>query len=326
VTSRSACVLHVGAAILLVAATASAQARKSDPATERQRLLAQAEAMLSAGQRDDAYRLFSTVATRYASVRAMLSVARIQASAGDRGASLETLQRARALAPNSEDVLSAFAQVSLAAGAVMQAAVVLQDLTHMCPSVAQYHYLLGVALMLAGAMVDAHEALLRADQLEPGKAQTQIAIGLALNSRKMYTEARPYLVRGLELEPENVDAMAALAEAEQGVGETEQADARVQRVLSKAPAHANGNFVLGLLLMQRAQYAEARDALLKSVKAQPNLSRAYYQLSLAYARLGDEANSQKALEQYRQAQKEIEERVAQIRTETGMPGRGGMAR
>jgi len=72
----------------------------------------------------------------------MVQLARLQAGAGDRGAALQTLRRARGLAPNSEDVLSAFAQVSLAAGAVTPAAVVLQNLTRMCPSVPQYHYLL----------------------------------------------------------------------------------------------------------------------------------------------------------------------------------------
>ena len=144
----------------------------------------------------------------------------------------------------------------------------------MCPAVASYHYLLGVALMLAGDMVDAHESLQRADQLEPGRAQTLVALGLALNSRKLYTDADPYLVRGLELEPENIDAIAALAESEQGTGEVDQADRDVQRVLAKAPDHANGNLVLGLLLMQRNDHAGARDALLKAVAAQPNLARA----------------------------------------------------
>jgi tetratricopeptide (TPR) repeat protein len=223
-------------------------------------------------------------------------------------------------------VLFMSAQVSLAAGAVIPGAWVLQNLTHMCPSVAQYHYLLGVALMLAGDMVDAYESLQRADQLEPGRPQTLIALGLALNSRKMYSDAKPYLQRGLELEPDNVDALAALAESEVGVGETEQAGARVQRVLAKVPAHAAGNLVLGLVLMQQGKLAEARDAFLRSVAAQPNLSRAYYQLSLAYARLGDDAASAQALEQYRKAQRDIEEGVQRIRTETGMPGRGGMAR
>jgi tetratricopeptide (TPR) repeat protein len=315
--------LAAGAALLLLVVATAAADQPAGQASERERLLSQADAALAAGRRDEATQLFATAATKHESVRAMLQLAKLQAGAGDRAGSLKTLQKARSLAPNSEEVLSTFAQVSLGAGAVMPAASVLRNLTHMCPTVAQYHYLLGVALMLAGDMPDAHDALLRADQLEPGKAQTLVALGLALNSRKMYADAKPYLLRGLELEPENIDAMAALAESEEGVGEMDQADAHVQRVLSKAPNHANANLVLGLLLMQRNAFAEARDALLKSVAAQPNLARAYYQLSLAYARLGDDASSAKALEQYRQAQRDIEVRVDQIRTETGMPSRGG---
>jgi tetratricopeptide (TPR) repeat protein len=256
----------------------------------------------------------------------MVTLAKLQAGAGDRGGALQTLQKAQALAPDSEDVLSLSAQGFLATGAVVPAASVLQGLTRICPGVGQYHYMRGVALMLGADMVDAYDSLVRADQLEPGRPQTLIALGLALNFRKMYTDAKPYLLRGLELEPENVDALAALAEAEEGLGELEQAEARVRRVLTKAPGHANGNLVLGLLLMQQEKYAEARDAFLKTAEAQPNLPRAYYQLSLAYARLGDDANSRKAIEQYRQAQRDTEARVIQIRTETGMPSRGGMSR
>lgn len=318
--------LCAGLLVLLTASTAAAQTRPAGPSAERQRLVAQAEAALSAGRREEAAQLFSTAATKYQSVRAMVALARLQVGGGDRGAGLMTLKKAQELAPDSEDVLSMFAQASLAAGAMMPAARVLQGLIVMCPTVAQYHYLLGVALMYVGDMANACESLERADRLEPGKAQTLIALGFALNGRKMYPEAKPYLLRGLELEPENIDALAALAESEEGLGELEDAEARVQRVLAKAPRHANANLVKGLLLMQQQKFEDARDALLKTVAAQPNLVRAYYQLSLAYARLGDDANSQKALEQYRQAQRDMEARVVEIRAETGMPSRGGMTR
>lgn len=298
----------------------------SGAADAHQRLLEQADADLATGRRAEAAKLYAQAADRFQSVRALLQLARLQGSSGNRGVALETLQTARTIAPNSEEVLSAFAQVSLAAGAVTPAAVVLQSLTRMCPTVAQYHYLLGVSLMLAGDMVAAYESLQRADALEPNKASTLIALGLALNSRKMFDEARPFLVRGLELEPDNIDAVAALAETEEGLGKLDEAEALAGRVLAQQADHANGNLVMGLVLMQRGRYADARDAFAKTAAAQPNLPKAFYQLSLAHARLGDEASADKYQQLYRESQRRMEERVNEIRTQTGMPGKGGMSK
>lgn len=317
------------ALLVLLVALAGSPALAQAPAgasSDRQRLLDRAAAELAAGRRAEAAALLGEAAERHQSVRALLQLARLQAGAGDRTAAIQSLQKASAIAPNSEDVLAGFAQVSLAAGAVTPAAVALQNLTRMCPSVAQYHYLLGVALMLAGDMVEAHESLLRADRIEPGKAATLVAIGLALNSRKMFGEAGPYLTRGLELEPDNLDAVAALAETEEGLGELDRAEVLASRVLARSADHANANLVMGLVHMQRGRYAEARDAFARTAAAQPNLPKAFYQLSLACARLGDETGAAKYQDLYRESVKRMEDRVNEIRTETGLSGGGGMRR
>ena len=251
------------------------------------------------------------------SVKALLQEARTQASAGNTAGSLDTLRRARGLAPNSEDVLSAIAQVSLAARAPLRAVDVLEPLTRICPTVAQYHYLLGVALMQAGDLVAAVEALQQAQRLEPDRQLTLLALGLALNGRKLYSEAEPHLRRSLELQPGNVDATAALAEAQEGLGKLPEAETLARRVLASSDAHATANLVLGFVLMKQERFAEARDALLKAVAADPSSSRAHYQLSLAYARLGDQPGSEKHLELYRLKLREMEERTNAARTRTG---------
>jgi tetratricopeptide (TPR) repeat protein len=260
------------------------------------------------------------------SVKALLQLARLQSGQGDAAGALESLARARALAPNSEDILSASAQVSLAVRAPVPAILALEPLTRMCPTVAQYPYLLGVALMQAGDMLAAVEPLRQAERLEPGRVLTLVALGLALNGRKLYGEAKPHLMRGLELEPDNVEAVAALAEAEDGLGEVREAEAHAERALAKATSHATANLVLGMVRMKQERYAEARDALEKAVAADPASPKAHYQLSLAYARLGDDGRSQKEVELYQRKLREIEERVNQLRTETGLSGEIGLRR
>jgi tetratricopeptide (TPR) repeat protein len=280
----------------------------------------------AAGNRALAERQLRSAAERFKSVQALLQLARLQSGQGDAVGALESLTRARALAPNAEDVLSASAQVALAVRAPLPAILALEPLTRMCPTVAQYPYLLGVALLQAGDMLGAVEPLQQAQKLEPNRVLTLVALGLALNGRKMYAEAKPGLLHALELEPENVEATAALAEAEDGLGELAEAEAHAERALARAGGHATANLVVGMVRMKQERYAEARAAFERAIAGDPGSPKAYYQLSLAYARLGDEAGAQKQVELYQRKLREIDEQVHRLRTATGISDNGGMRR
>ncbi|MCA1563137.1 MAG: hypothetical protein LC804_23720 [Acidobacteria bacterium] len=142
--------------VLVIAAAAVATApetRQSAPAppqslearvAERDRALEQAAAALRAGRRDEAKQVLASAAERFDSVNALLQLARLQSGEGDAAGAVSTLGRARALAPNAEEVLGAIAQVSLAARAPVPAIIALEALTRVFPTVAQHHYLLGI--------------------------------------------------------------------------------------------------------------------------------------------------------------------------------------
>jgi tetratricopeptide (TPR) repeat protein len=270
-----------------------------------------------------AERQLRSAADRFQSVRALLQLARLQSDQKDAAGALASLRKARAIAPNSEEVLSTFAEVSLAAETPLAAIPILESLTDISPGVARYHYLEGLALMQAGDVVAAVEPLQEAERLEPNRVPTLLALGTALNGRELYAEAKPYLLRGLSLAPDSLEATAALAESEEGLAEIKEAEAHAQRVLSREAAQPTANLVQGMVSMKQERYAEARDALLKAAAAAPTSSKAHYQLSLAYARLNDEAGAQKHLDLYRQKVKEMEDRVRQVRELTGF-STGGM--
>jgi tetratricopeptide (TPR) repeat protein len=290
-------------------------------AAERQRVLAEAEAALEAGRRAEAKALFAAAAERFESVQALLQLARLQSGDGDAPGALATLDRARALAPNAEDVLSAIAQVALAGRAPVRAIRALVPLTRMAPTVAPHHYLLGVAFMQAGDMPEAVEALRQAERLDPAHNLTLIALGIALNNRKMFDEARPRLLRALDREPDNIEAIAAMAETEEGLGDLDAAERRATRALASAPAHPTANLVAGMVLMKRERYAEARDALERAAAADPESPKAYYQLSLAYARLGDAPQASRHQALYQQKLRAMEARIEEIRR-AGAPSGG----
>ena len=316
--------LYLLSVALTLAAEPQSAAPKSDAAA-RDRALQQAQVELDGGRRDRAKALLASAAERFDSVRALMQLARLQSGDGDAPGALATLERARTLAPNAEEVLSATAQVALAARAPVRAILALEPLTRFAPTVAQHHYLFGVALMQAGDLPAAADALHEADRLAPAQPLTLIALGIVLNNRKMFAEARPLLLRALEREPENVEALAALAECEEGLGELDAADAHAARALAAAPRHPTANLVVGMVLMKRGRYAEARAALERAAAADPESPKVYYQLSLACARLDDPAGAAGNRELYQQKLRAMEARVEELRR-AGLPTRGEMPR
>ena len=292
----------------------SAQSRSNVAIPDRVVLLQQAQAAMQSGRHADAIRLLRLAGERHQSVRAYLELARIQSMGGDRPAAMDSLSKAREIAPNSEDVLSAYAQLALATKQPLPAVLTLQALTRLYPTVSQYHYLLGVGLMGIGDMPSAATSLDEANRLEPDRAITLLAWGLALNNRKLFADARTVLSRSLELEPESVEAVAALAEAEAGLGDLDGAAAHAQQALDRSPGSATANLVLGLILMERRDYPAARDRLLKALEADPDSPKVAYQLSLVFARLGDETSANRYVELYREKMRGFEEKLKILRS------------
>jgi tetratricopeptide (TPR) repeat protein len=305
--------------ILAIAPVTSAGQATTPRAADRDALLSRASAAMSAGRRDEAKQLLQTAADRFQSVQALLLLARVQSSEGDASSALETLRRARTLAPNAEDVLSAFAQVSLAAHLPVPAILTLESLTRLCPTVAQYHYLLGVGLMTAGDMPAAVESLKRADALDADRPLTLIALGLAYNNQKLFADAKAALTRSLEIDPDGVETLAALAEAEAGLADLAAAETHASRALAKAPRNATANLVIGMVRMSQQRYPEARDALVAAAAADPKSPKPEYQLSLVYARLGDEAAAERHVELYRQKLRDMENTIKALH-EAGFAG------
>lgn len=282
--------------------------------------LAAAEA--AAGRPEAAERQLESVARRFDSVQALLDLARLEVRRGKQQEARASLRRALELAPNSEEVLSAFARLSLALREPVPAVRALEALTRMHPSVPEHFYLLGVANLQIGENEGAADALGTSLELDPDRSRTLAALGLALNHQKRYGEARAALRRALELEPGNPEALAALAEAEEGLGDLESAERHALAVLERNDSHAGALTVLGTVRMKQQRYEEARDALGRAIATDPTSAKAHYQASLAYARLGDAENSKKHLELYREARQKTEDYLIELRTKAGLGSPG----
>lgn len=250
------------------------------------------------------------------SVSSLLQVAESRTRGGDLAGAAEPLRRALALAPNSERVLAAYARTAMAARAPGQAVLALEPLARMHPTVPEYSYLLGVAWMQLGDAASALPPLEHARDLEPQRALTLAALGIAHNQQKRYADAKAILDQALALQPDDAEVLAVLAEAEEGLGERAAAEAHARRALERAPGHATALLVLGLVRMEEQRYAEAREALEASLARASDSAKAHYQLSLACSRLGDRACAAREVARYQQAQRDVEENVAKLRTQS----------
>lgn len=257
------------------------------------------------------------------SVREMVVQARNLAGQREHRQAAMILERALVMAPNSEEVLRDYAHNSLAIRDPVGALGALEPLTRIHPKTAEYPYLMGVAQLQVAGVSLAVDSLERSLALDPDRNLTLIALGFAYNAQKKYDKAREILARSLVIEPEEVEALAAMAEAEEGLGKIESAEYHAQRALAQASSHHAALYVLGKVRMSQGRFAEARDFFKEAIVTSPDSPKVHYQLSLAFARLGDLENSKKHQELYREAKDAEDQRIIDMRTRAGM-GSGGM--
>ena len=255
------------------------------------------------------------------SVRGLLETARSSALRNEAGAAAEALGRAISLAPNSEEVLGAYARFSLGNGNPIQAILALEPLARMHPGEAEYAYLLGVARMQVGEMAEAAEALHDAAALDSGRALTHIALGLALNRLNRLDDAQEALASALRLEPDNVEALAAMSETAEGLGMLAEATRLADRALAVNPDHPTALVTIGTASLKEGRFEEAREALIRAVAAEPESIKGHYQLSLALARLGDREGSERHLRLSREAQAAVEEHIQRLRAQPPLGSR-----
>ena len=243
-----------------------------------------------------------SLARRFESARAQAMLSRNARQMGNRKGAVDASRRALRLAPDSEEILQLHTVNALQADLVDDAVRAVEPLARMHPEVAAYQFLLGSAWRDLGNPREAAEAFLRAVQLDPDHQPAFLPLGLALNHESRFAEAKVYLDRALAQSPDDAEILAALAEAEERLGNPTRANTLARQALSLEADQATAHLVLGLLDMAAGRFDAARLAFEQAVADDPELSKAHYQLSLAYARLGDADASKRHLDLYRQAQ------------------------
>lgn len=174
-------------------------------------------------------------------------------------------------------------------------------------------------------------ALGRYEQLEPNSERTHLILGDIYRQRQRYESAEDQYQQALAIQPKDPAALLGMAYACFGNGDPDRALTAAQEALQQTPADPEVNLVIGEILVQRHDFANAEGFLDRSLTARPQMlphihallgrvyaetgknaqaiaelrlglssdtdGTVYYQLAQAYRRAGDNQDAADAMQQ-----------------------------
>lgn len=130
----------------------------------------------------------------------------------------------------------------------------------------------------------------------PDYAQGHLNLGILYTQQSRYREAAAEFQMALKIDPANDAARASCIKSLIILGQVDDALPMAQDHLRHNPRDAEALYLLGAVLRQRGQYAEAERVLSKAVTLQPDFYDSRYDLGFALAKLGRRAEARVQLE------------------------------
>jgi choline-sulfatase len=146
-------------------------------------------------------------------------------------------------------------------------------------------FLLGEAALKASDWKAAQESLERSLKINPTFDQAMTALARALHEQKKDDEARKWVDKAIEVNPKNLKAWYQKG----WMTMTQDPDAAMadfQQALAIQPSFAMAHRDLGMLMLQRASYAEAASHLEQAAALGLNHPKLFNFLGIAYSRTG----------------------------------------
>jgi len=130
-----------------------------------------------------------------------------------------------------------------------------------------------------------------AGKLDATLAAAHLCLGTLYNGRGQHERALAEFQRVLEREPSSGDAHRGLAQAQEGLGKTQEAEQTYRRAIELRSHYWGGYFGLGVFLARQHRLPEAAEQFLQAAALAPDNSRAYGSLGGVYIYMGryDEA-------------------------------------
>ena len=238
----------------------------------------------------------------------------VQAAQGDVTAAQTSLERAVELEPTSHE--ASFALGSLQCerlGRCAESLDLLQRAIALAPDSVRYEVAVGRALLQIGRLHEALQAFSTAVNLDPTSVEAHIGLGVSRAKLEKYVEAATALEKALKLDPIHPDVRLQLASAYRHLGRSRDAEeqhvahrriaphvAEIEhlRTLAQPGRNPIAHFNLARLYARLGHDAGAVRHLRAGLSLQPDNARAWQNLGNAHVRLGRPGE---AISSYRQA-------------------------
>ncbi|MBS1841991.1 MAG: tetratricopeptide repeat protein [Acidobacteria bacterium] len=285
-------------------------AGEKQPATDRF-LIDSALTQAGLGQLDDAQAtLEGVLARKPGSVEALIAAGKVAAQQTNWDASAEAFSRADSLAPGRPDVLYGLVTAQLRTNQPQSALANAQKLRKLAPDDLRITYLLTLASFGAKEFDDAKKFAVQVLAVHPEDREMNLVLAdIALNDEHNLPAAREHAKAVLSLNSDDPSGLYYLGMIQKLDGDLKGAIQLLTKSVAGNPKSADAQAALGALCLQAGDLLHAVPALEQAIQLAPDESQNYYQLALAYTRVGAPDKAKVQLEKYRQM-KEKEEKDA----------------
>lgn len=243
------------------------------------------------------------------SVKTLQTLSAIALKRGIKNEAWDYIARARKLAPNSAQVVFAFAGVSLENYLVSEAIMALRLLLLREPDNPDYLLMLGNSVLESATEFSrAVDYFSRYVELRPDDALGHMMLGYGHYVNRDYDKAEAELRKTLEIQPDFLEAEYYLAMVDYHANRDDAAVARLEALLKRRPDHHRAHTTLGKIFLRQRRFGEAVEHLQRAVKLTGGSSDLHFNLSRAFTQLGDRGEAERQLALYQQFKAEEEKR------------------
>jgi tetratricopeptide (TPR) repeat protein len=178
---------------------------------------------------------------------------------------------------------------------------------------------LGMSYYGYGDFERALEQLQRVRKEAPATPEVVFYLGSILIELKRPEEARPFLLAELKRDPSSYKAMTKMADLEYLAGQDDLCRQWLEKSMALNGQWFETHMVYGRLYNRLGEYEQAVKSLEACVREEPEYPKAYFQLSNAWRRLGNEEKARQYLDRFNRLQDAAVSRVQKARGMSDKP-------
>ncbi len=215
---------------------------------------------------------------------------------------LDTLVRARKLAPKNVDVLYLMAEISMSRKYFEDAIPLLEEALIIAPQRMDLQTAIGECYFKSDKIERSIEVFVALAKQRKA-VEDHAYLGMAHTYLGRFAEAKANFNEGLKIEPNDSFCLFQLAYVAKLQGDTATAETILTKVLRAHADYPAALLELANLRMDAKRYAEARGLLLRYVKVSPAAAAGYYKLAMAEKKLQNGPAAEQDLAEFQRLSK-----------------------